>query len=207
MIAAAAALIFFGQACVTDGDSLRVGRQRVRLFGIDAPELSQRCGSGSATVACGTMSAAWLTSRIDGQHVNCTSVDRDRYDRVVAVCRIGGVDINAAIVEAGWATAYREYSNAYVPAEVRAKNRKKGIWAAGFTAPSVYRQERRSAVPPQLPPTPSCAIKGNINSKGGRLYHLPGARAYTDVRINTSRGERWFCSVPQAIAAGWRAAR
>lgn len=204
---AAASLGLSGQALVTDGDSIRVGQHRVRLFGVDAPELSQRCGYGNGSVACGQLSAAWLASRIDGRTVECEPRDRDRYDRVVAICRIGGVDINAALVEAGWATAYRKYSLAYVPAEARAKSLKKGIWAAGLVAPSVYRQEQRAAVPAQLPPNPNCAIKGNINSKGGRLYHLPGARAYTDVRINTARGEKWFCSVSQATAAGWRAAR
>jgi endonuclease YncB( thermonuclease family) len=205
-ILAAASLTLSGQAQVTDGDSLRVGQQRVRLFGVDAPELSQRCGQGSASVACGKMSAAWLAARIDGRHVDCTPMDRDRYDRVVAICRSGGTDLNAAIVEAGWATAYRRYSMAYVSAEGRAKSSRKGIWALGFTDPSVYRQEQRASLPAQIPPNPRCVIKGNINSKGRRLYHLPQARSYPDVRINVSRGERWFCSVSEATMAGWRAA-
>jgi endonuclease YncB( thermonuclease family) len=176
-ILAAASLTLSGQAQVTDGDSLRVGQQRVRLFGVDAPELSQRCGQGSASVACGKMSAAWLAARIDGRHVDCTPMDRDRYDRVVAICRSGGTDLNAAIVEAGWATAYRRYSMAYVSAEGRAKSSRKGIWALGFTDPSVYRQEQRASLPAQIPPNPRCVIKGNINSKGRRLYHLPEARS------------------------------
>ena len=207
LVLAAASLAVSGPAQVTDGDTIRVGQHRVRLFGVDAPELSQRCGYGSASVACGKLSAAWLASRINGRAVDCEPRDRDRYDRVVAICRMGGIDINAALVEAGWATAYRKYSLAYAPAEARAKNLKRGIWAAGLVAPSVYRQEQRAGAPAQLPPDPNCTIKGNINSKGGRLYHLPGARAYPEVRINTARGERWFCSVAQATTAGWRAAR
>ncbi len=206
-ILAAASLTLVGQAQATDGDSLLVGQQSVRLFGVDAPELNQRCGEGNDSIACGRLSAGWLAARIDGRKVECTPMDRDRYDRVVAKCRVGGTDINAAIVEAGWATAYRKYSMAYISAEGRAKAGKRGIWATGFQDPSVYRQERRAAVPPQTPPNPTCTIKGNINSKGGHLYHLPGTRAYPDVRINVSRGERWFCSVSQATAAGWRAAK
>jgi len=50
-----------------------------------------------------------------------------------------------------------------------------------------------------------CDIKGNINSKGARIYHLPGTSSYAATRIDTSRGERWFCSEQEARAAGWRA--
>ena len=50
-------------------------------------------------------------------------------------------------------------------------------------------------------------IKGNINSKGDRIYHLPGSSSYGPTKINESRGERWFCSEEEARAAGWRAPR
>ena len=39
-----------------------------------------------------------------------------------------------------------------------------------------------------------CSIKGNINNKGDRIYHVPGSRCYTQTQINESRGERWCCS-------------
>jgi hypothetical protein len=49
-----------------------------------------------------------------------------------------------------------------------------------------------------------CDIKGNINSKGERIYHVPGSRYYAATVIDTTRGERWFCSEGGARAAGWR---
>jgi endonuclease YncB( thermonuclease family) len=52
-----------------------------------------------------------------------------------------------------------------------------------------------------------CRIKGNINRRGERIYHAPGSASYDDARIETSRGERWFCSTAEAEAAGWRAPR
>lgn len=55
--------------------------------------------------------------------------------------------------------------------------------------------------------TGNCQIKGNINSKGDRIYHVPGSRSYGATRINESKGERWFCSEAEAKAAGWRAPR
>ncbi|MGR3623833.1 sunset domain-containing protein [Pseudophaeobacter sp.] len=49
-------------------------------------------------------------------------------------------------------------------------------------------------------------IKGNVSSKGERIYHLPGIRWYTQTRISPHKGERWFCSESQARTAGWRKA-
>jgi phosphatidylserine/phosphatidylglycerophosphate/cardiolipin synthase-like enzyme len=51
----------------------------------------------------------------------------------------------------------------------------------------------------------SCVIKGNVNAKGERIYHLPGSRDYARVAMN-GPDERWFCSEPEAKAAGWRPA-
>lgn len=57
----------------------------------------------------------------------------------------------------------------------------------------------------QLAPAPTCAIKGNVNANGERIYHLPGSRNYARVAMN-GPDERWFCSEPEARAAGWRSA-
>ena len=56
----------------------------------------------------------------------------------------------------------------------------------------------------QAPPAKSCQIKGNINAQGVRIYHPPGCRYYNDTVIDPNRGERWFCSEAEAVAAGWR---
>ncbi len=52
----------------------------------------------------------------------------------------------------------------------------------------------------------SCDIKGNINDKGERIYHVKGkSPSYDATKIDESKGERWFCSEAEAQAAGWRA--
>ena len=71
--------------------------------------------------------------------------------------------------------------------------------------PALWRAEQRRAAPDPAPPG-DCAIKGNV-STSGRIYHVPGSRSYADTRIDTTRGERWFCSEAEARAAGWRAPR
>ena len=51
----------------------------------------------------------------------------------------------------------------------------------------------------------SCLIKGNISvATGEKIYHVPGQRDYEKTVITQSKGERWFCSEAQAVAAGWR---
>ncbi|MBY0319509.1 MAG: hypothetical protein K2X72_12355 [Reyranella sp.] len=56
----------------------------------------------------------------------------------------------------------------------------------------------------QAPPAKPCQIKGNINAQGVRIYHPPGCRHYNSTVIDPERGERWFCTEDEAIAAGWR---
>jgi hypothetical protein len=54
-------------------------------------------------------------------------------------------------------------------------------------------------------PNANCAIKGNINSKGERIFHEPCSKHYGDTEVREKNGERWFCSQDEAIASGWRA--
>ena len=48
-------------------------------------------------------------------------------------------------------------------------------------------------------------IKGNI-TRTGQVYHMPWSPWYGKTRVDARRGERWFCSEDEAIAAGWRPA-
>jgi len=57
------------------------------------------------------------------------------------------------------------------------------------------------------PPDPSCAIKGNVNSSGEKIYHTPGQRDYNRTDIKTEEGDRWFCTPEEAQAAGFRPAQ
>jgi hypothetical protein len=52
-----------------------------------------------------------------------------------------------------------------------------------------------------------CDIKGNISQRGKKVYHVPGAPTYGDVKIDTAAGERWFCTEEEAAKAGWKKAR
>lgn len=133
-----------GAATVTDGDSLRVAGVAVRLWGIDAPELTQTCERGGQQYDCGREAAAMLRVLIGGRPVACQERTRDRYARMVAVCRVvGGWDLGAAMVEGGHALAFVRYSRDYVSHEDRARAARRGMHAGEFVAPWEYRAERR----------------------------------------------------------------
>jgi hypothetical protein len=52
-----------------------------------------------------------------------------------------------------------------------------------------------------------CDIKGNISSSGEKIYHTTSSSSYNATKIDPSKGERWFCTVEEAKANGWRAPR
>lgn len=197
-----------GSARVTDGDTLRVGGEVVRLFGIDAPERDQTCTRADGRRwPCGAWSRDALVAMVRGAAVTCDALERDQYDRIVARCIAGGRDIGQEMVRSGAAWAYRAYSSDYVDAEKQALFAGLGVWQGYAVAPADHRAAERKAVAASSAPDPgTCVIKGNI-STSGRIYHLPGQADYDATRINPARGEFWFCTTAEAEAAGWRAAR
>jgi endonuclease YncB( thermonuclease family) len=197
-----------GRATVIDGDGLRIGDSTIRLFGIDAPEGRQSCRRNGSAWDCGEAAAQQLRGLVRGRIVTCEEKDVDSYNRIVAVCRAGGVDVSEAMVRSGMALAYRRFSDDYVPAEEAARRARLGLWAAEFTPPWEWRDSQRNgARDGAFSSPPGCDIKGNINRNGQRIYHVPGSASYADTVIDPARGERWFCSEREAQRAGWRPPR
>ncbi len=194
-----------GPARVIDGDTIEVAGQRVRLHGIDAPEADQTCRLEGQEWQCGLVATARLIEATQGQDVRCEERDRDRYQRIVAVCFVGDTDLNAWLASEGWALAYRKYSLDYVDEEDRARASRRGLWRGEFIAPLDWRHGVRPAANENI--AGKCLIKGNISSKGERIYHVPGGQYYSRTKISTAKGERWFCTEAEARAAGWRASK
>ena len=141
------ALVFAGPAVaggvsVTDGDGLRIGDQRIRLWGIDAVELHQRCERNGAAYACGIEARNALQSLLRTGELSCEKVDRDRYGRPVARCTVDGADLGAAMVRAGWAVDFEHYSHgAHAREEREARQAKRGLWVGEFELPSLWRRD------------------------------------------------------------------
>ena len=131
-----------GRAKIIDGDSLEVAGERIRLFGIDAPEARQQCRDPQgADYACGRDAARILTALIGGRPVSCTLVTHDRYARDVATCQAEGRDLGEAMVRAGYARDYARHSKGrYAAAERDARAARRGLWAGTFEEPAVWRK-------------------------------------------------------------------
>lgn len=200
---------FGGAARVVDGDTLEVGAVRVRLHGIDAPELGQVCTHpDGARWDCGTWMADQLRARLDGRKVRCRAIETDRYGRTVATCTLDGQDVGRMLVRDGLALAYRKYSMAYDLDEKGAVVAGRGLHGYLMARPEDHRRAVRAArAQDNAAPNADCPIKGNINSKGRRIYHMPGQADYDRTVIRPETGERWFCDHAGARAAGWRQAR
>ncbi|MDO8410967.1 MAG: thermonuclease family protein [Phenylobacterium sp.] len=208
-LAAASPAEFTGPARVVDGDTFSIGAERVRLWGVDAPEGRQVCQDAKGQrYACGDAARDQLVGLIGGRIVRCEIRDRDPYGRAASRCQAGSTDLGGAMVRAGWAVDYAQFSRgAYASAEAEARRARRGLWAGRFETPSTWRADERQARPaPVAPPQAGCVIKGNINAQGRRIFHVPGQQDYAATRIDTARGERWFCSAAEARAVGWTAA-
>lgn len=193
-----------GPIDVVDGDTLHVGREKVRLFGIDAPELDQACRRPDGAVwRCGDWARDEVRRLYQGRRAACDTVGTDRYGRTLATCAVEGRDMGATLVANGYARAYLRYSDLYLETEKEAVVAGRGIFGSDMLSPEAHRAADRPA--PQAA-TGDCVIKGNI-SGSGRIYHVPGQENYADTQINPARGERWFCTEAEAQAAGWRRAR
>lgn len=129
-----------GPTRVADGDSLEVGGIRVRLVGIDAPELHQTCRDREAQVVlCGQLARAMLEELALAGPVACTPLDTDRFDRILALCRNAREEMNRAMVRAGWAFAY-EGDPTYLAEEQAAARAGRGIHALRHDRPAAWRR-------------------------------------------------------------------
>ena len=141
-----------GPAKVADGDTLEIqtpnGPARVRLWGVDAPELAQSCKrSDGQAWACGETAKEALKSALgDLTAVTCVTKQVDQYGRNVAACSgPSGADAGKALVKEGLAVEYRVFSNgAYSRDEKDARQSKAGMWDGTFQQPAEWRKEKRA---------------------------------------------------------------
>ncbi len=132
---------FSGMARVVDGDTVVMQGERLRLVGMDAPELAQTCLKGEAMVKCGRASKGYLEALVTGKSLICRAAKRDRYGRPLVVCALGAQDINREMVLAGHAV---DFGNYRLEAQ-QAQAAKRGLWGSTFVRPSDWRKTHKTA--------------------------------------------------------------
>jgi endonuclease YncB( thermonuclease family) len=127
-----------GRGTVVDGDTLRLGGERVRLLNLDAPERAQICtDAAGAQWACGEAARSYLRRLLASGDITCTPTGRDRYERLLARCSGAGSDLGGQVVGAGLAVP----DGGYGAEAAAARAAKAGIWAGPFTAPAQWRRD------------------------------------------------------------------
>ncbi|MFB1080992.1 thermonuclease family protein [Jeotgalibacillus sp. JSM ZJ347] len=183
---------------VVDGDTLDVKLEdgtveRIRLLLIDTPETKHP----TVGVEPFGPEASAFTSQLEGEFVELELdvAERDRYGRMLAYVWHDGEMFNEMLLEQGLARVAvyppnTKYVDEFRAIENEAKNAEQGIWSV-----ENYQNEMQNDKPAE-----GCTIKGNINSRGDKIYHTEGS-SYYDQTIP----EEWFCTIEEAKSAGFRA--
>ena len=146
--------VIYGFAKVIDGDSIKIGKESIRLQGIDAPEVKQVCKKkNDKPYMCGLIAKDALKNYIEFAKVKsrenlvyCYYSERDRYKRIIGKCFLGKESffyLNEAMVLKGYAVAYTRYSKDYIEAENKAKAEGRGIWQGKFELPEDWRRKNK----------------------------------------------------------------
>ncbi|MDP1636221.1 MAG: thermonuclease family protein [Gallionellaceae bacterium] len=220
---------------VIDGDTLKVtldsGPITVRLHGIDAPERNQANGAAATKL----LRALVEGEALELQPVEQDKYNRMVAKVFAHGEDVNARMISSGYAWAYRQYLRREPADqAYCQLEAEARDEGRGLWAAAADRPQppwVFRARNSDGRGPATDygqetaekclaaigqaelelaiagSNPACPIKGNINARGERIYHVPGSSSYNATRIDTGKGERWFCSVEDAEQAGWRAPR
>jgi len=191
---------------VSDGDTIQVMHngmaEKVRLHGIDCPEKKQ---------AYGRKAKEFTASLVAGRTVMVEVKDRDRYGRTVGrVFLPDGSCLNEALVKAGYAWHYKQYSNDSTLAqlELDARRASRGLWKdphpvapwdwrAGKTSSSGINSRKGQANTPQV--VSGGSVHGNVKS---RVYHRSSCKDY-----NCKNCIAVFGSESEAQKAGYHACK
>ena len=125
---------------VIDGDTIKIGNEKIRFGGIDAPELKQTCFKNKEKILCGILAKNILKKKIGKEIPKCIKEGKDIYKRTIAECFVNGESLSKFLVSKGYAFAYRKYSKKFIKDERFAKKNRLGLWSMKFIFPWEFRK-------------------------------------------------------------------
>jgi endonuclease YncB( thermonuclease family) len=183
------------------GDTLRLDGRVVRLSGIEAPDRQQLCARGAAKRwRCGETAQSALERAARGKTVRCVVASTDATSRSLATCTVDGRDLAAELLKEGHVFSTSGFFGSYASLESEAKKAKVGLWAGDAERPADYRTRLWDAAKQSAPD--GCPIKALAQSS--KTYVLPWSSDYSRTNVRATRGDRWFCSEQDAVAAGFK---
>ncbi len=88
---------------ITDGDTIHCGERKVRLNGIDAPEMDGHCKQGRTCVEGDPVAAKSYLQSIANGTLECLDLGSDKYGRTIALCKNGKKDLSCEMIKSGHA--------------------------------------------------------------------------------------------------------
>lgn len=182
---------------VIDGDTIELeSGQKLRYIGINTPETVD---PRRAPQCFGKEASNKNRDLVEGKMVRLEKdvSETDKFGRLLRYVYLeNGTMVNQFLVREGFARASSyppdiKYQDLFREAEKLARQENKGLWAG---CNSSANQVTHSG----------CNIKGNLASSGEKIYHVPGQKYYDQTVIDETKGEKWFCSTSDAVAAGFR---
>ncbi len=206
---------FYSIVSVVDGDTVKISvdgkTETFRLIGMDTPEtVDPRKEVQCFGVEASNKAKELLLGKKVRIETDPTQGTYDKYNRLLAyIYRDDGLFYNKYMIEQGYAHEYTydtpyKYQTDFKNAQKQAEVSKAGLWS-----PNTCNGDTTKAsitTPIQTNNTDSCTIKGNIGSSKEKIFHVVGCRSYNQTVIDESKGEKYFCSEQEALAAGWRKA-
>ncbi len=176
---------------VTDGDTVTLlvkqKTLKVRLHGIDAPETKQAFGNKSKQA---------LAAMVFGKVITLRKTGTDKYGRTLGIIHYRDSDINAKMIEGGWAWHYKYYNDEprLARLETQAKERKLGLWTDSQPiAPWEFRRQPESSANTN---SPAGAVTGYWLNLSSGVRHNSQCKNYK----NTKRGRP--CSANEGRPCG-----
>lgn len=197
---------------VVDGDTVKIkvdGKEEtVRLLLIDTPETVH---PSKPVQPFGPEASSFTKELLTGKEIQLEMDigERDKYGRLLAYIYVDGQMVNELLLEKGLArVAYvyepnTKYVDDFYEIQKQAQQEAVGIWSIenyatdqGYKDEKVVIQENKD----NEGTSNGCTIKGNINSKGEKIYHTEASPSY-----KVTKPEAMFCTEAEAIEAGFRA--
>lgn len=211
---------------IIDGDTIRIkyngSSEKVRLLLVDAPETNHET---LGEQPYGSEAKEFLKQLLAGQDSVYVEFDvsyRDKYKRLLAYLYTeDGISIQEQLLKNGLVrVAYiydpnTKHVDWFKEVQKTAQNKAIGIWSVedyvtnrGYDKEVYYASVKKDTVASVdenkvdlTEDNGSCAIKGNINSKGNKIYHMPGQQDY-----DNTEAEEMFCTEEEAKDARFRPA-
>jgi micrococcal nuclease len=201
---------------VIDGLTILVSQDgetfEVRYLGIEIPDLSA------------TAAVEQNRHLVEGRTVELEIdvIQSDTSGRALRYVYVGGEMVNEVLLASGHAFVSGfpgefRYRDRLIVAQERARAQSRGVWGTE-SAPTPITAETepfRGGTIPSRPGgeevvicdftgTPQPVIKGSVDhSTEAGVYFTPGDSGYEAVIVDVTVGDRWFCTEPEAVAAGW----